>query len=111
MNDDLERFHTRNMTQDPQYAVARQLLDLGEAVTQLRQGAKLTRAQLAKRLGVKSRDIEMVEEQTPRASAGLLEAALRLLVQNTPAQKVRHKSDIAASLRTVRHLRPGLIAA
>jgi len=111
MSDDLERFHAQNLAHDPQYAVARQLFELGEAVTQLREGAKLTRAQLAKRLGVKTRDIEIVEEETPRASAGLLEAALSLLVQNTPAQKVGNKSDIAASLRTIRQLRPGLVAA
>jgi len=35
MNDDLEQFHARNMASDPQYAVARHLLELGEAVTQL----------------------------------------------------------------------------
>jgi len=32
MNDDLQEFHDRNMASDPEYAVGRQLLDLGEAV-------------------------------------------------------------------------------
>lgn len=111
MTDDLQRFHARNMAQDPQYAVAHQLFELGEAVMQLREGAKLTRAQLGKRLGVKTRDIEIIEEETPGAPAGLLEAALSFLVQTTPAPKVGSNSDIAASLRTVRHLRPALMAA
>ena len=111
MSDDLQQFHTRNMAADPQYAVARQLLDLGEAVMQLREGAKLTRGQLGKLLGVKVQDIAVVEEETPRAPAGLLEAAVRLLVQKMAKPKTAHGSEIADSLRIVRHLRPALMAA
>ena len=61
------------MAGDPQYAVARHLLELGEAVTQLREGAKLTRGQLGKLLRVKAQDIAIIEEETPRAPAGLLD--------------------------------------
>ena len=68
------------MASDPEYAIARQLLDLGEAVACLREEAGLTRGELGKRLRVKARDIAVVEEETPRAPAGLLEAALSLLV-------------------------------
>lgn len=108
MSDDLQQFHTRNMARDPQYAVARQLLDLGEAVMQLRESAKLTRGQLARQLGVKAQDIAVVEEETPRASAGLLEAVLMFLVQRPKAAR---SSGVADSLRTVRHFRPALLAA
>jgi hypothetical protein len=68
--DDLQKFHEKNMAGDPQYAIARQLLDLGEAVARLREGAGLTRGQLGKRLRVKASDIAVVEEETPRAPAG-----------------------------------------
>jgi transcriptional regulator with XRE-family HTH domain len=108
MSDDVEQFHARNMTRDPQYTVARQLFELGEAVTHLRQSAKLTRGQLAKRLRVKAQDIAIVEEETPRASAGLLEAVLAFLVQRPRSARA---SDVADSLRTVRQLRPALLAA
>lgn len=111
MSDDLEQFHARNMSGDPQYAVARQLLDLGEAATQLREGAGLTRGQLGKLLGVKAHDIAVVEEETPRAPAGLLEAAVSLLVQKTVKPQSAHDSGVASSLRTVRQLRPALLAA
>ncbi len=110
MNDDLERFHAQNSARDPQYAVASQLLELGEAVMQLREGARLTRGQLAKRLGVKAQDIAIVEEETPRAPAGLLEAALSVLVQMPKADSAR-SADIADSLRMVRQLRPALVPA
>lgn len=69
------------MATDPRYAIARHLLDLGEAVAQLREQAKMTRGELGKLLRVKARDIAVVEEETPRAPAGLLEAALNLLVR------------------------------
>ncbi len=111
MSDDLEQFHARNMADDPQYAVARQLLELGEAVMQLRQSAKLTRAQLGKLLRVKAQDIAVVEEETPRASAGLLEAALTVLLHKLSTFRTSQKSEVAHSLRTVRHLRPALMAA
>ena len=111
MSDDLEQFHARNMADDPQYAVARQLLELGEAVMQLRQSAKLTRGQLGKLLRVKAQDIAVVEEETPRASAGLLEAALSVLLHKLSALRPPQQSEVAHSLRTVRHLRPALMAA
>ena len=111
MSDDLERFHTRNLAGDPQYAVARQSLDLGEAVAQLRESAKMTRGQLGKMLRVKARDIAIVEEETPRAPAGLLEAALCLLVHKLDPSRSTQASDIADSLRVVRQLRPAVIAA
>ena len=111
MCDDLEQFHARNMADDPQYAVARHLLELGEAVAQLRQSAKLTRGQLGKLLRVKAQDIAVVEEETPRASAGLLEAALSVLIHKLPTPRTKPESEVAHSLRTVRHLRPALMAA
>ncbi len=110
MSDDLQQFHARNMARDPRYAGARQLLELGEAITLLREGAGLTRGQLAKQLGVKAQDIAVVEEETPRASAGLLEAALGLLVQISKP-RTEHDSEVADSLRMVRQLRPSLVAA
>ena len=111
MSDHLQQFHARNMAHDPQYAVARQLLDLGEALTQLRENAKLTRGQLARRLGVKARDIAMVEEETPLASAGLLESALSVLVQTMPEPQIASDSPTSNSLRIVRSLRPALLPA
>ena len=111
MSDDLEQFHARNIAGDPQYAIARQLFELGDAVAQLRESARLTRGQLGKLLGVKARDIEMTEEDTPRSPAGLLEAALSLLVQKTAKPRAPRNSEVADSLRTVRHLRPALVAA
>ncbi len=111
MSDDLQQFHARNMAEDPQYAVARHLLELGEAVTHLRQSAKLTRAQLAKLLRVKTPDIVIVEEETPRASAGLLEATLSVLIHKLPATRPPSHSEVAHSLRTVRQLRPALMTA
>jgi hypothetical protein len=107
--DDLQKFHERNIASDPQYAIARQLLDLGEAVARLREGAGMTRGQLGKRLRVKARDIAIVEEETPRAPAGLVEEALSLLVQMTPS--VQRQSEVWISLRTIRHLRPALVPA
>ena len=79
--DDLQKFHENNMAGDPQYAITRQLLDLGEALARLREGAGLTRGQLGKRLRVKARDIAIAEAETPRAPAGLVEEALSLLVR------------------------------
>ncbi|MEY2482665.1 MAG: hypothetical protein QOK24_1193 [Verrucomicrobiota bacterium] len=108
--DDLQKFHEKNMTSDPQYAIARQLLDLGEAVTRLREGAGLTRGELGKRLRVRARDIAIVEEETPRAPAGLVDEALSLLVQMlTPI--MQRQSEVGTSLRTIRHLRPALVPA
>ena len=111
MSDDLEKFHALHMGADPQYAVARHLLQLGEAVTQLRHNAKLTRSQLGKLLRVKAQDIAVVEEETPRASAGLLEAALIVLLHKLPVPGKAHQSEVAHSLRTVRQLRPALLTA
>jgi DNA-binding XRE family transcriptional regulator len=108
VKDELEKFHEKNMASDPQYAVARQLLDLGEAVAQLRAHARLTRGELGKRLGVKARDIAIVEEETPRAPAGLLEATLSLLVQ---MMSQRMATGSAPAIRIIRHLRPGLVPA
>ena len=53
------------MAGDPEYAIARQLLDLGEAVVRLREEARLSRSELGKRLRVKARDIAILEEETP----------------------------------------------
>ena len=106
MKDELQKFHEKNMTSDPRYAVARQLLELGEAVEQLRTHARLTRGELGKRLGVKARDIAIVEEETPRAPAGLLEAALSLLLQ---MMSQRMAAGSAPAIRTIRHLRPALV--
>ena len=111
MSDDLQQFHARNMARDPQYAVARHLFELGEAVAHLRASAKLTRGQLGKLLRVKAQDIAIVEEETPRAPAGLLEAALSVLIQKLSALRGGHQSEVAGSLRTVRQLRPALMAA
>lgn len=97
------------MSGDLNYAVARQLLDLGEAVAQLREQAKMTRGQLARRLRVKARDIAIVEEETPRAPAGLLEAALSLLVQ-VPVAKAAQPA-VFQSIRTIKQLRPALVSA
>jgi hypothetical protein len=110
MSDDLEQFHARQMANDPQYAVARQLLELGEAVAQLRQSAKMTRGQLGKLLRVKARDIAVIEEETPRAPAGLLESALRVLIKANKPQAER-TSEVSDSIRIVRYLRPALIPA
>lgn len=107
--DDLHRFHERNMSTDPHYAIARQLLDLGEAVARLREGAGMTRGQLGKRLRVSARDIAIVEEETPRAPAGLVEETLSVLVQMvTP--KMERQSEVGTCLRTIRHLRPALVS-
>jgi transcriptional regulator with XRE-family HTH domain len=67
MIDDLEKFHARNAAADPHYAIARQLFDLGEAVTLLRENAGLTRAQLGKLLGVKACSFRKQPNRKPRA--------------------------------------------
>jgi hypothetical protein len=108
VKDDLQRFHEKNMATDPQYAIARHLFDLGEAVALLREQAKMTRGELGKLLRVKARDIAVVEEETPRAPAGLLEAALNLLVQRL-SQSSKRIEKVERSIRTIRHLRPALI--
>lgn len=110
MKDDLEQFHVRQLAVDPQYAIARQLLDLGDAIARLRERAGMTRGQLGKRLGVKARDIAIAEEETPRAPAGLVEEALSLLVQ-TLTPSMQRQSEVSTSLRTIRHLRPALVPA
>ena len=95
---------------DPQYAIARQLLDLGEAVSQLRELAGLTRGELGRQLRVKARDIALIEEETPRAPAGLLEAALSFLVHEvTP--RMQHRSEVSISMKRIRQLRPALVTA
>lgn len=81
VKDDLEKFHERKMASDPEHAIARQLLELGEAVACLREKAGLTCGELGKYLRVKARDIAIVQEETARAPAGLLEAALSFLMQ------------------------------
>lgn len=98
------------MANDPHYAIVRHLLDLGEAVAQLREQAKMTRGELGKLLRVKARDIEIVEEETPRAPAGLLESALNLLVQRVSHSSNRAE-EVERSIRTIRHLRPALVPA
>jgi transcriptional regulator with XRE-family HTH domain len=97
------------MCTDPHYAVARQLLELGEAIARLRQEAGWTRGKLGRRLRVKAGDIEILEEDTPRAAAGLLEEALGLLV-NEIAPKMRKRADVGLSISRIRHLRPALVA-
>ncbi|PYL88562.1 MAG: hypothetical protein DMF16_08145 [Verrucomicrobia bacterium] len=98
------------MASDPHYAIARQLLDLGEAVAQLREQAGLTRSELGRQLRVKARDIAIVEEETPRAPAGLLEAALSLFMHEiTP--RMQQRSEVSMSMRRIRQLRPALVPA
>jgi transcriptional regulator with XRE-family HTH domain len=108
VKDDLQKFHEKNMATDPQYAIARHLLDLGEAVAQLREQAKMTRGELGKQLRVKARDIAIVENETPRAPAGLLEAALNLLVQRL-SHSTKCVEEVERSIGTIRHLCPALV--
>jgi hypothetical protein len=108
--DDLQKFHDRNMTDDPEYAIARQLLDLGSAIACLREETGLTRGELGKQLRVKARDIAMLEEETPRAPAGLLEGALSLLV-NGVTPNLQHESEVWLSMQRIRQLRPALLPA
>ena len=95
---------------DEQYAVARQLLDLGDAVARLREERGMTRGELGKRLRVKARDIALVEEETPRAPAGLVESALSLLMSGVTA-RMQDEPDLWISVKRVRQLRPGLVLA
>ena len=110
MKDELQKFHERNMAGDPHYAAARHLFELGEALSLLREDARLTRGALGKRLRVRARDIALVEEETPLAPAGLLEAALSLLVQMS-SMKARQPAAVSQSIRTIRHFRPRLAPA
>lgn len=110
MKDDLQKFHERNLVGDPQYAAAHHLFALGEAVALLRENARLTRGELGKRLRVKARDIAMMEEETPRAPAGLLEAALSLLV-NISSAKTSRPAAVSQSIQTIRQFRPALVPA
>ncbi len=96
------------MADDPQYAAARHLFELGEALVLLREDARLTRGELGKRLHVKARDIAVVEEETPLAPAGSLEAALSLLVQMS-SMKTTRPAAVSESIRTIRHFRPPLL--
>jgi transcriptional regulator with XRE-family HTH domain len=106
--DDLKKFHEKNTAGDPQYATARQLLDLGEAVARLRKAAGLTRSELGKELQVQTRDIAVLEEDTPRTPAGLLEEALTVLVRGvTP--NMQHESEVWLSIQRIRQLRPTLL--
>jgi transcriptional regulator with XRE-family HTH domain len=108
VKDDLQKFHERNMASDPHYAVARQLLDLGDAVARLREGAGLTRSELGKMLRVRARDIAVLEEETPRAPAGLLEEALSVLVRGvTP--NMEEDAAVSISVDKIRELRPALV--
>jgi hypothetical protein len=70
----------------------------------------MTRGELGKQLRVKARDIAMVEEETPRASAGLLEAALSFLVQGL-APAIQKQSEVSVSVQRIRELRPALVPA
>jgi len=108
VKDDLQKFHERNM-RDERYAISRQLLDLGEAVTRLREEAGMTRGELARKLRVKASDIAIIEEETPQAAAGLLEATLRMLVSHFAANMQRH-SQVSVSVERIRQLRPGLLS-
>jgi DNA-binding XRE family transcriptional regulator len=110
VKDDLQKFHEKNMSTDPQYAVARHLFDLGEAVAHLREEAKMTRGELGKRLRVKARDIAVIEDETPLAPAGLLEAALSLLMQML-SEKRAQPPAVCESIRTIKYLRPALVPA
>lgn len=109
MKDDLQRFHEKNMATDPEYAIARQLLDLGNAIACLREETGLTRGELGKQLRVKARDIALLEEETPRAPAGLLEAALSLLV-NGLTPNMQRASEVWLSMERIRKLRPALLS-
>jgi ribosome-binding protein aMBF1 (putative translation factor) len=110
VKDDLQKFHETNIATDPQYAIARQLLDLGEAVARLREERGLTRGELGKQLRVKAADIAVIEEETPRAPAGVLEAALSFLVTGvTPNMKC--EEHVSVSLERIRRLRSALIPA
>jgi transcriptional regulator with XRE-family HTH domain len=110
VKDDLQKFHEGNIATDSRYAIARQLLDLGDAVARLREERGLTRGELGKQLRVKAADIAMVEEETPRAPAGLLEAALSFLVTGiTP--NMEREAEVSLSLERIRRLRPALIPA
>ena len=109
VKDDLQKFHERNLA-DEQYAIARQLLDLGDAVARLREERRMTRGELGKRLRVKARDIALVEEETPRASAGLLESALSFLMSGvTP--KMQHEPQIRVIGRAGAPASPQLVSA
>ena len=88
----------------------RQLLDLGDAVARLREERGMTRGELGKRLRVKARDIALIEEETPRAPAGLLESALSLLMSGVTS-KMKREPQLWISVERVRKLRPGLVAA
>jgi hypothetical protein len=110
MKDDLQKFHEKNLATDPSYAAARHLFELGEALALLREEARLTRGELGKRLRVKARDIALVEEETPRAPAGLLEAALSLLVQMSSTGMTK-PAAVSRSIQTIRHFRPTLVPA
>ncbi len=109
MKDDLLKFHERSMA-DEQYAIARQLFDLGDAVARLREEKGMTRGELGKRLRVRARDIALIEEETPRAPAGLLESALSLLMSGVTS-KMQREPDLWISVKRVRQLRPALVSA
>jgi len=95
--------------ENEQYAVSRQLLELGEAVARLRKESGLTRGQLGKKLRVKASDIAIIEEETPRAPAGLLDAALRVLVNGVTPSMHRHP-EVSVSVERIRRLRPALVS-
>jgi len=61
-------------------------------------------------LRVKARDIAIVEEETPRAPAWLLEAALSFLLQGL-APAIQKQSEVSVSVQRIRELRPALIPA
>src|SRR5271166_2822787 len=99
------RFGSVSLSQhgsDPEYSVARQLLKFGDAVTQLREGTKMTRGQLGKLLHVKAQGIAVMEEETPRAPAGSLESALSVLL-HTHQMCAKQTSEALDPTRTVRH--------
>ena len=59
------------------------------------------------RLPRRNRVIAIVEEETPRAPAGLLEATLRLLVQGL-APAIQKQPEVSVSVQRIRELRPAL---
>lgn len=57
---------------------------------------------------IKASDIAIVEGETPRAPAGLLEAALSFLVHGGSV-KTSKDSGVWMSVRRIRELRPALV--
>ena len=103
---DWGKYHSALLAQDPEYASGFRLLELGDAVRVLREHARLTRGQLGRELGVKAAAIAQVEEETFDVPAGLLEAAIAVLLRY---QRRPSAGEAAGALRVVRQLRPALV--